>query len=352
MRSLLFIFIVLFSAISISGIAAAYSIIGLATLFAGAKIAIIAMGTSLEVGKLVAASWLYHNWRNINLPRTIRAYLTTSVIVLVFVTSMGIFGFLSKAHLDQVRPTSDNTVHIALIDRQIIQENVVIDRAEKTLNLLDKALEVYLDKEYVSRGLKERKKQKEERDFLNNEIRVAMDNIAELTLKKGNIELEQLKIEADVGPLKYIAELIYGDEAKEHFDKAVRYIIIVLIFVFDPLAVLLLIAANISMRERKLAKEAKKKKETKEINWQRVASTSKATAQKLRDKQNFYKTFFAKLGKRDLKNRDYEDFFKSMGTEELMKLGLDPDEIRIKLDQIMEWNDPKSKPYLESGVKK
>ena len=349
MKSLLFIFIVLFSAISISGIAAAYSIIGLATLFAGAKIAIIAMGTSLEVGKLVAASWLYHNWRNPNLPQSIKAYLTTSVIVLVFVTSMGIFGFLSKAHLDQVRPTSDNTVHIALIDRQIIQENVVIDRAEKTLNLLDKALEVYLDKEYVSRGLKERKKQKEERDFLNNEIRVAMDNIAELTLKKGNIELEQLKIEADVGPLKYIAELIYGDEAKEHFDKAVRYIIIVLIFVFDPLAVLLLIAANISMRERKLAKEAKKKKETKEINWQRVASTSKATAKNLRDKQSFYKTFFAKLGKRDLKNRDYEDFFKNIGTDELVKLGLDPDEIRLKLDQIMEWNDPTYKPTKETN---
>tara|TARA_B100000586_G_scaffold269193_1_gene247405 strand:- start:361 stop:1419 length:1059 start_codon:yes stop_codon:yes gene_type:complete len=352
MRSLLFIFIVLFSAISISGIAAAYSIIGLATLFAGAKIAIIAMGTSLEVGKLVAASWLYHNWRNINLPRTIRAYLTTSVIVLVFVTSMGIFGFLSKAHLDQVRPSSDNTVQIALIDKQVLQENVVIDRAEKTLNLLDKALEVYLDKEYVSRGLKERKKQKEERDFLNNEIRVAMDNIAVLTLKKGNIELDQLKIEADVGPLKYVAELIYGEDAKDHFDEAVRWIIIVLIFVFDPLAVLLLIAANISIRERKLANEAKNKKKEKEINWQREATRAKTISQGLRDKQRFYKTFFSKLGKRDLKNRDYEDFFKAMGTEELMKLGLDPDEIRIKLDQIMEWNEPKDKPYLESGVKK
>ena len=265
MRNLFFILVVLLSAISISGIAAAYSIIGLATLFAGAKVAIIAMGTSLEVGKLVAASWLYHNWKNPNLPQSIKGYLTTSVIVLVFVTSMGIFGFLSKAHLDQVRPTSDNAVQIALIDRQIIQENVVIDRAEKTLNLLDKALEVYIDKEYVSRGLKERKKQKEERDFLNNEIRVAMDKIAKLTLDKGNIELEQLKIEADVGPLKYVAELIYGDEAKEHFDKAVRWIIIVLIFVFDPLAVLLLIAANISLRERKLHNEAKNKKKEKEI---------------------------------------------------------------------------------------
>ena len=339
MKNLFFIFLVFLSAISISGIAAAYSIIGLATLFAGAKVAIIAMGTSLEVGKLVAASWLYQNWKNPNLPQSIKAYLTTSVIVLVFVTSMGIFGFLSKAHLDQVRPTSDNNVQIQLIDKQIDQQELIISRAENTLDRLDKALDVYIDKEYVSRGLKERKKQKEERDFLNNEIRVAMDKIAELTLSKGNIELEQLKIEADVGPLKYVAELIYGDEAKDHFDEAVRWIIIVLIFVFDPLAVLLLIAANISLRERKLQNETKKIKEEKKKNWQQEAARAKATAQSLRDKQKFYKTFFAKLGKRDLKNRDYEEFFRNMGTEELMKLGLDPDEIRIKLDQIMEWND-------------
>ena len=339
MKNLFFIFLVFLSAISISGIAAAYSIIGLATLFAGAKVAIIAMGTSLEVGKLVAASWLYQNWKNPNLPQSIKAYLTTSVIVLVFVTSMGIFGFLSKAHLDQVRPTSDNAVQIQLIDKQILSQEVIISRAEGTLNRLDKALDVYISKEYVSRGLKERRKQKEERDFLNNEIRVAMDKIAELTLKKGNIELDQLKIEADVGPLKYVAELIYGDEAKDHFDEAVRWIIIVLIFVFDPLAVLLLIAANISLRERKLQNETKKIKEEKKKNWQQEAARAKATAQSLRDKQKFYKTFFAKLGKRDLKNRDYEDFFRNMGTEELMKLGLDPDEIRIKLDQIMEWND-------------
>ena len=88
------------SAISISVIAAGYSIIGLATLFAGATLPIIAMGSALEVGKLVAASWLYNNWRNKLLPRAIKAYLTMAVIVLIFITSMGIFGFLSKAHLD------------------------------------------------------------------------------------------------------------------------------------------------------------------------------------------------------------------------------------------------------------
>tara|TARA_B100000809_G_C14931491_1_gene457077 strand:- start:54 stop:845 length:792 start_codon:yes stop_codon:yes gene_type:complete len=260
---------------------------------------------------------------------------------------MGIFGFLSKAHLDQVRPTSDNAVYIALIDKQVSQQEKIIARAEKTLDQLDRAIEVYVTRERVTKGLKERKKLKEERESYLSEIKIAMGEIAKLTLNKSNLELAQLKIEADVGPLKYVAELIYGDQAKDHFDEAVRYIIIVLIFVFDPLAVLLLIAANISMRERKLAKEAKNKKETKEINWQRIASTSKATAKNLRDKQSFYKTFFAKLGKRDLKNRDYEDFFKSIGTDELLKLGLDPDEIRIKLDQIMEWNDPNYKPKKE-----
>ena len=236
------------SAISISLIAAGYSIIGLATLFAGAATPIIAMGSALEVGKLVAASWLYNNW-NDNIPKTLKAYLFTAIIVLVFITSMGIFGFLSKAHLDQVRRTGNNDVQIALIDKQIDQQELIIERAENTLNRLDKALDVYIAKEYVSRGLKERKKQKEERDFLNTEIKNAMDEIAKLTNAKSDIDIAQLKIEADVGPLKYVAELIYGENAKDNFDSAVRIIILILIFVFDPLAVLLLIAANISLKQ-------------------------------------------------------------------------------------------------------
>ncbi len=329
------------SAISISVIAAGYSIIGLAALFSGATVAIIAMGTSLEVGKLVAASWLYHNWRNKNLPRTIKAYLTTAVIVLVFVTSMGIFGFLSKAHLDQMRPEGNNVVQIQLLDKQILAQEVIISRAEKTLNLLDKGLEVYINKEYVTRGLKERKKQEEERNFLNTEIKVAMDKIAELTLAKGNLEIEQLKIEADIGPLKYVAELIYGDEAKDHFDEAVRLVIIVLIFVFDPLAVLLLISANISLRTRRENNlEIKDKEDAKLDQSTRLRRATDALA-RLRGKEKRYKQFFQKLGKRNLTNRDYEEFFRQYGTKELTQLGLDPDEIRIKMDQIMDWNAQK-----------
>ena len=308
------------SAIAISLIAAGYSILGLATLFAGAAVPIIAMGSALEVGKLVAASWLYHNWRE-GIPRALKAYLFTAIIVLVFITSVGIFGFLSKAHLDQVRPTGNNAVQIALIDKQIEQQNLIIDRAENTLDRLDKALDVYIAKEYVSRGLKERKKQKEERDFLNGEIKKAMDEIAKLTNDKSNIEIEQLKIEADVGPLKYVAELIYGDNAKDHFDEAVRIIILILIFVFDPLAVLLLIAANISLRQWKDKRNAKKKikededkEKKKQKDWQKEAVNAKARAKDYRDKQKVYKNFFGKLGKRDLTNRDYEDFFATMGT--------------------------------------
>ena len=334
------------SAISISVIAAGYSIVGLATLFAGAVVPIIAMGSALEVGKLVAASWLYHNW-NSDVPRLLKTYLFGAIIVLVFITSLGIFGFLSKAHLDQVKPTGNNAVQIALIDKQIDQQELIIERAENTLNRLDKALDVYIAKEYVSRGLKERKKQKEERDFLNTEIKNAMDEIAKLVNAKSDIDIAQLKIEADVGPLKYVAELIYGENAKDNFDSAVRIIILILIFVFDPLAVLLLIAANISLKqwrdkrnEKKRIEEEETQKNKRQKDWQKEAVNAKARAKDYRDKQRIYKDFFGKLGKRNLNNRDYEEFFAKMGTEELKNLGLDPDEIRLKMDQIMEWNEP------------
>jgi len=317
------ILIVFLSAISISVIAAGYSIMGLATLFAGAVIPIIAMGSALEVGKLVAASWLYNNWRNELVPQSIKAYLTFAVIVLIFITSMGIFGFLSKAHLDQVQPVSSNNIKIELIDKQINQQQIIIDRSQKTLDQLDKALDKYIDMEYVTRGLKERAKQEEERNLLTTAINNASDEIGKLTLQKAELALEQDKIEAEVGPIKYIAELIYGDEAKDHFDKAVRWVIIVLIFVFDPLAVLLLIAANISLRTRKEAKEEVQK--TKKVNLTRELQKEKAKSAKLRKKERDYKGFVRKLGAKELSD-------------------LDPDEIRLKLNQIMDWNEKSKQP--------
>jgi len=322
---MLTIIITFLSAISISVIAAGYSIVGLSTLFAGAVVPIIAMGSALEIGKLVATSWLYNNWRNKLVPKTIKVYLTFAVIVLIFITSMGIFGFLSKAHLDQVQPTSSNEIRIELIDKQIVQQENIIDRAENTLNQLDKALDKYIDMEYVTRGLKEREKQKEEREALNLVINTAIDELSKLSLAKSALELKQDKIEAEVGPIKYIAELIYGENAKDHFDKAVRWVIIVLIFVFDPLAVLLLIAANISLRSRKVAKEEDEAKVQKD--YQKEATNAKTRAKRVRDREKVYKDILKKIGTGELKSKDYD---------KMKKLGLNPDEIRIKLNQIMD----------------
>ena len=305
------------SAISISVIAAGYSIIGLATLFAGAVIPIIAMGSALEVGKLVAASWLYNNW-NSDVPRLLKGYLFGAIIVLIFITSLGIFGFLSKAHLDQVKPTSGNNIKIELLDNQINQQQKIIDRSQKTLDQLDKALEVYIEKEFVTRGLKERKKQEEERNTLNTAINEASDKIAELTNQKASLSLEQDKIEAEVGPIKYVAELIYGENAQDNFDKAVRFVILILIFVFDPLAVLLLIAANISLRQWRMKKQLTQSKKQEDIK-------GKLERQKKRLKR---------LGK---KQRDYKKLMTTMGDFKDMS----PDEIKVKLDQIYDWNDKK-----------
>jgi len=297
------------SAISISIIAAGYSIIGLATLFAGAVIPIIAMGSALEVGKLVAASWLYNNWNN-DVPRLLKAYLFGAIIVLIFITSMGIFGFLSKAHLDQVKPTSGNNIKIELLNNQINQQQLIIDRSQKTLDQLDKALEVYIEKEYVTRGLKERAKQEEERNTLNTAINNASDKIAELTNQKASLSLEQDKIEAEVGPIKYVAELIYGENAQDNFDKAVRIVILILIFVFDPLAVLLLIAANISLRQWKSKKESIKTDEKEKL---------KKRIEVLEGRNERLKPF------------------KALAKE----FGDNPDEIRLKLNQIYDWNNSK-----------
>ena len=303
------------SAISISIIAAGYSIVGLATLFAGAVVPIILMGSALEVGKLVAASWLYHNW-NSDVPRLLKSYLFIAIIVLVFITSLGIFGFLSKAHLDQVKPTSSNNIKIELIDNQIKSQQLIIDRSQKTLTLLDKALEVYIDKEYVTRGLKERKKQKPERDALTLSINEASDKIAELSDKKGSLKLEQDKIEAEVGPIKYVAELIYGENAKDMFDHAVRVVILILIFVFDPLAVLLLIAANISLRQWRQKKNIKKTEEKFDLE---------SKLERERQKSHNYR----------VKNRDYKKMVTKIGDFKDM----DADEIKLKLDQIYDWNE-------------
>ena len=302
-------------ALTISAVAAYYSIIGLIASFSAAVIPIAVMGVVLEAGKLITASWLYQNWKTV--PKLLKGYLSFAVVVLMFITSMGIFGFLSKAHIDQTLVGGDNSLEIRAIDQQIEREQRRIKDAEMVITQLDKAVETLIEYDRI-RGpegaIAVRESQRVERGSLAGIISEASDEIKRLRDDVRPLQKQQLQLEAEVGPIKYIAEMIYGEQAKEMFDHAVRIVILVLIFVFDPLAVLLLIAANISLNQWRM----------------------KRNLSKVNDKDTLNKKI-EKLEKRNRKLKGYQGFVNKLGYKELD--GLDPDEIKLKLDQIMDWND-------------
>lgn len=235
-------YLALFIALALSVVAAYYSIIGLAVIFASALIPVIVMASTLEAAKVVAASWLYRNWDNC--PRWIKYYLVTAVVILMFITSMGIFGFLSKAHLDQTVIAGDTNIELKLIDQQIQSEQRIIDNAQRSLTALDRLV----DQSDTETSIRLRNQQGRERKLLNDSISVAANKIKDLNSKALPLRKENLKIQAEVGPIKYIADLIYGDSTEQLLEKAVRAVIIIIVLVFDPLAIALLLAANHGIR--------------------------------------------------------------------------------------------------------
>ena len=250
--------IVLGVALAISGVAAFYSIVGLMAIFSAASSSIAIMGTVLEVGKLATASWLYQNWKKI--PKLLKYYLTSAVVVLMFITSMGIFGYLSKSHIDAGTGTSELYVKLERLDSNIESEKKDISRAESQLEKLDSALEKYIELDAVSKGLRKRDEQKPERDKLSQIVEESQDKIDVYLDERAEIQLQIKSFEVEVGPLKYISALIFGEsDSVNYLDKAVRYVIILLIFVFDPLAVLMLIAGNMSLKEEQQKRKRKEK---------------------------------------------------------------------------------------------
>ena len=269
----------LITALAISAVAAYYSIIGLIAIFSSAVIPIAVMGVVLETGKLVTAAWVYHHWKRT--PVLLKTYLISAVVVLMFITSMGIFGFLSKAHIEQTTVNSDNTLQIELIDTKIQRERDTIKRAENTLLQLDSALEKYVELGAVTKGLNARKEQEAERNELNTTIDESTDAIATLTQKKSELNADRIAIEAEVGPIKYISELIYGESTMGVLEDAVRGVILIIVFVFDPLAVLLLVAANQSLlqeqvrRRRRNTQRKHRKKKAEETAWAKKVKETK-----------------------------------------------------------------------------
>ena len=257
---MLFALITLLSAISLSAIAAYYSVIGLMAIFAASPIPIAIMGGALEFSKLIAASWAYKNWSVA--PRFLKYYFTVAVIILMFITSLGIFGYLSKAHNDQTLISGDVSAKIAMIDEKIKVERDNIDVNRKTLKQMDESVDQVMVRSTNEKGAEKaaslRKAQQTERNRILKEIETYNKRISALNEERAPIATEIRKVEAEVGPIKYIAALIYGDSMDSSLlDKSVRFVIILLVLVFDPMAVLLVIAGNFSLRQ--IAKEKEKK---------------------------------------------------------------------------------------------
>lgn len=239
----------LFVALALSTVAEFYSIMGLIAIFAGAVIPVIIMGTTLGVAKVVTTVWLRKYWHRSTL--ILKLYLVPAVVALAFLTSMGIFGFLSKAHMDQGLTSGDVQAKIAVYDEKIKTSKENIDANRKALKQLDEAVDQVMGRSTDEKGAEKavaiRRGQTKDRVRLQAEIAVEQKAIASLNEARAPIAAEVRKVEAEVGPIKYIAAFIYGDNPDANLlEKAVRWVIILIVIVFDPLAIALVLAANAS----------------------------------------------------------------------------------------------------------
>lgn len=232
--------------LGLSGVCAYFSIVGLTTLFAGAFIPVILMGSSLEIAKLVTVSWLYHNYNTA--PKILVSYLCLAVMVLMLITSMGVFGFLSKSHIDQQISLSTGVIdEISSLKQKISIAEEEKEDIEKRLSRLDIALDKSAKNDRSKDSLKLEDKTNPKRKIILDEKVNKVSEISNLKSELIPLETKYKKMEAEVGPVRYIAELIWEDTNDiKTLDKAVRYVIILLILVFDPLAIGLLVAFNVS----------------------------------------------------------------------------------------------------------
>lgn len=241
------IYLLLANAVALSIIAEYYAIMGLMAIFSGSPIAIAIMGGVLGLSKIVVTSWLYRNWNQTTL--LLKSYFSIAICVLMLLTSMGIFGYLSKAHLDQGVVSGDVAAAVSIIDEKINIQKENINAARKTISQLDSQVDAALsrttDAAGADRSSSIRRSQARERTRLVEEISAAQKEIAKLNEERAPIAIELRKVEAEVGPIKYIAAFIYEDSASQNsLEKAVRWLIVLIVLVFDPLAVLMFIAVN------------------------------------------------------------------------------------------------------------
>lgn len=244
-------YLALISGLSISAVAVYYSVAGLVSIFAAAAVPIIVMGVALEVSKLIATVWLKQNWQRA--PIFIKTYMTIAVAILMIITSMGIFGFLSKAHSDQSLVSGDVQSKIAIYDEKIKTARENIQSLRNELKQMDAAVDQVMARSTTETGADKsnaiRKSQQRDRARIAKDIEANQRLIGTLNDEAAPIRAEIRKVEAEVGPIKYIAAFVYGSNPDANLlEKAVTWVIIIIVSVFDPLAVILLLASQYSFQ--------------------------------------------------------------------------------------------------------
>ena len=229
----------------VAGVAAWFSVIGLATIFSGSYWPVIIMGGVLEIGKLVTAAFLHLNWKQIGI--AMRGYLSAAVIVLMLITSLGIFGFLAKANIEQNLQGDSYSLEMSIIDKRIEAKEAQLKRLEDRLEGLDYIIDTARpqDRNYIDR------RQRDERIEIANAVDPIVEDIVQLNNDKLPLQRLQLEQEGEIGPIKYVAEMIYGEDVEDKIDNAARILILFIIFAFDPLAVLLLVS-SVGLISRKI----------------------------------------------------------------------------------------------------
>jgi len=253
-------YLLLITGLTISSVAIYYSVVGLTAIFSAAAIPIMIMGASLEVAKLVCATWIKQYWTQV--PRLMKTYMVIAIVILMLITSMGIFGFLSKAHNDQNLVSGDVQSKIAIYDEKIRTARDNIDAGRKQLRQMDDAVDQVMARSTSETGADKsvaiRRSQAKDRASLARDIESNQKLIAQLNDEAAPIRAEVRKVDAEVGPIKYIAAFIYGTTPDANMlEKAVTWIIILIVIVFDPLAVIMLLASQMTFGWRREIRQAR-----------------------------------------------------------------------------------------------
>lgn len=267
------------AAIILSLISAYFSITGITTIFSGAAAGVALMGAALEFSKIAATIWLHSWWKKAN--KLLKVYLVFAVVILIGISSIGIYGYLAKAYVGQEAPAIQYQSDIQRIDLQIDRYEREIERAQLNLDTLDEAIDIYLEYDNATRGLQQLDNQQEDRDALYEQIDTARNEIDDLLDQKFEIQNQINTLETDVGPIKYLAAILYGeDNAESNYDNAARLLIILLVLVFDPFAVLMMVSGSIALENRE------KKTKLSRAQKQALAKAREAKAKKASQEQN------------------------------------------------------------------